>query len=431
MSTDVIIPALGESIASGILSSWKIKEGSFVEIDQPIYELETDKITQEGLAEVSGTISFLVKEGEEVEIGATIAKIDETADQPQSSEPKEDIPDPASTKEILPSADEVPVPSMKSSPSAQEIEKTEIKYSPAVRKLLAESKLDPSIITGTGKDGRITKADVILAQQGKTEKGLDLPPPSTTFTHAPQADFSGPISDSPSQARSTRRPLSPIRKRIAQRLVEAQQTAAILSTFNEVDLSAVMALRKAHQDAFVKGNGIKLGFMSFFVKAVVHALKAVPAVNVRLEGNELIENNYYDISVAVGTEKGLVVPVLRDCDQMSFAEIEQSILNYAEKARNGTISLEDMQGGCFTITNGGIYGSLLSTPIINPPQSGILGMHAIQERPVARNGEVVIRPMMYLAHSYDHRVIDGKEAVTFLVKIKEAIEEPARLALGI
>jgi 2-oxoglutarate dehydrogenase E2 component (dihydrolipoamide succinyltransferase) len=431
MSTDVIIPALGESIASGILSSWKVQEGSFVEIDQPIYELETDKITQEGLAEVSGTISFLVKEGEEVEIGATIAKIDESAHQTESSGPKEDIPEPASPVEIPPSANEEPTPSKKSSPLPAVSEETEVKYSPAVRKLLTESKLDPSLIVGTGKDGRITKADVILAQQGNTEIDVDLSSPSPAPSLTPQAESSGLPSGNPTQARSTRRPLSPIRKRIAQRLVEAQQTAAILSTFNEVDLSAVMALRKAHQDAFVKGNGIKLGFMSFFVKAVVHALKAVPAVNVRLEGNELIENNYFDISVAVGTEKGLVVPVLRDCDQMSFAEIEQSILNYAEKARNGTISLEDMQGGCFTITNGGIYGSLLSTPIINPPQSGILGMHAIQERPVARNGEIVIRPMMYLAHSYDHRVIDGKEAVTFLVKIKEAIEEPARLALGI
>ena len=431
MSTDVIIPALGESIASGILSSWKVQEGSFVEIDQPIYELETDKITQEGLAEVSGTISFLVKEGEEVEIGATIAKIDESAHQTESSGSKEDIPEPASPVEIPPSANEEPTPPKKSSPLPAVSEETEVKYSPAVRKLLAESKLDPSLIVGTGKDGRITKADVILAQQGNTEIDVDLSSPSPAPSLTPQAESSGLLSGNPTQARSTRRPLSPIRKRIAQRLVEAQQTAAILSTFNEVDLSAVMALRKAHQDAFVKGNGIKLGFMSFFVKAVVHALKAVPAVNVRLEGNELIENNYFDISVAVGTEKGLVVPVLRDCDQMSFAEIEQSILNYAEKARNGTISLEDMQGGCFTITNGGIYGSLLSTPIINPPQSGILGMHAIQERPVARNGEIVIRPMMYLAHSYDHRVIDGKEAVTFLVKIKEAIEEPARLALGI
>ena len=431
MSTDVIIPALGESIASGILSSWKVQEGSFVEIDQPIYELETDKITQEGLAEVSGTISFLVKEGEEVEIGATIAKIDESAHQTESSGPKEDIPEPASPVEIPPSTNEEPTRPKKSSPLPAVSEETEVKYSPAVRKLLTESKLDPSLIVGTGKDGRITKADVILAQQGNTEIDVDLSSPSPAPSLTPQAESSGLLSGNPTQARSTRRPLSPIRKRIAQRLVEAQQTAAILSTFNEVDLSAVMALRKAHQDAFVKGNGIKLGFMSFFVKAVVHALKAVPAVNVRLEGNELIENNYFDISVAVGTEKGLVVPVLRDCDQMSFAEIEQSILNYAEKARNGTISLEDMQGGCFTITNGGIYGSLLSTPIINPPQSGILGMHAIQERPVARNGEIVIRPMMYLAHSYDHRVIDGKEAVTFLVKIKEAIEEPARLALGI
>ena len=231
--------------------------------------------------------------------------------------------------------------------------------------------------------------------------------------------------------RSTRRPLSPIRRKIAARLVEAQQTAAILSTFNEVDLTAVMALRKSHQDSFVKQNGVKLGFMSFFVKAAVHALQAVPGINSRMEGNDLVENHYYDIGVAVGTEKGLVVPVLRDCDQMSFAEIEQGIVGYAEKARSGGITLEDMQGGCFTITNGGIYGSMLSTPIINPPQSGILGMHAIQERAVVRNGEIVIRPMMYLALSYDHRVVDGKEAVTFLIKIKEAIEEPARLALGI
>ena len=214
-------------------------------------------------------------------------------------------------------------------------------------------------------------------------------------------------------------------------LVEAQQTAAILSTFNEVDLSAIMALRKKHQDSFVKQNGVKLGFMSFFVKGVVHALRAVPQINARMEGNELVENHYFDIGVAVGTKKGLVVPVLRDCDQLGFAEIEQSIVQYAEKARTGGITLQDMQGGCFTITNGGIYGSLLSTPIINPPQSGILGMHSIQERPVAVNGEVVIRPMMYTALSYDHRVVDGKEAVTFLVKLKEAMEDPARLALGI
>ena len=258
-------------------------------------------------------------------------------------------------------------------------------------------------------------------------KPSDAPAPSST----PPLPNPIPATTVKAEGRSTRRPMSPIRRRIAARLVEAQQTAAILSTFNEVDLSAVMALRKSHQDAFVKANGVKLGFMSFFVKAVVHALQSVPALNVRIEGEELVENQYYDVSVAVGTEKGLVVPVLRDCDRSSFAEIEKEILGYAEKARSGTITLEDMLGGCFTITNGGIYGSMLSTPIINPPQSAILGMHSIQERAVVRDGEIVIRPMMYLALSYDHRVVDGKEAVTFLVKVKEAIEEPARLALGI
>jgi 2-oxoglutarate dehydrogenase E2 component (dihydrolipoamide succinyltransferase) len=426
MPKDVIIPALGESIASGILSAWKVKEGSYVEIDQPIYELETDKITQEGLADTAGVISFLAKEGDEVDIGATIAKIDESAEKET---------DEISAPPVTPAA-EIDSPTnieQKTSPQTEveEIPKVALKtdkspspkQSPAVKKLLNETGLNPESISGSGKDGRLTKADVL--QASKT-----LPATQENTTPAPDI-LSQPKVAPQKDNRVTRRPLSPIRKRIAERLVDAQKTAAILSTFNEVDLSAVMSLRKLHQDSFVKAHGIKLGFMSFFVKAVVHALKAVPALNVRMEGNELVENHYYDISVAVGTEKGLVVPVLRDCDMMSFAQIEQSIINYAQKAKSGSISLEDMQGGCFTITNGGIYGSMLSTPIINPPQSGILGMHAIQERPVARNGEVVIRPMMYLALSYDHRVVDGKEAVTFLVKIKEAIEEPARLAIGV
>ena len=437
MPKEVIIPALGESITSGILSSWKVDEGSYVELDQPIYELETDKITQEGLADASGTIKFLAQEGDEVEIGATIATIDESADSPTGSatdstkedkdteqtqtsletatEPDEDMQETVAVEEkIIPSTE---------SPSQPKSAVESTTYSPAVRKLLEETGINPSSIKGTGKDGRLTKADVLKAQsQEKTE----TEPKKVASTPSP-AVASKPSSDD----RVTRRPLTPIRRKIASRLVEAQQTAAILSTFNEVDLSAVMALRKSHQDSFVKANGVKLGFMSFFVKAVVHALKAVPGINVRIEGDQLVEHNYYDIGVAVGTERGLVVPVLRDCDQMTFAEIEQGIVGFAEKARSGGITLEDMQGGCFTITNGGIYGSLLSTPIINPPQSGILGMHTIQERPVVRNGEIVARPMMYLALSYDHRVVDGKEAVTFLVKIKEAIEEPARLALGI
>ena len=430
MSSEVIIPALGESIATGILSSWKVSDGSYVEIDQPIYELETDKITQEGLAEVSGVIAFLAQEGDEVEIGATIAKIEETAEKTvhapsgtnptidakpveeiSTSTPVEDIsPEKPTTESIL----STPSPSSSKSPEKQ---------SPAVRKLLEETGINPSAISGSGKDGRITKGDVMEVAKSKPAEVTPVPTNPPIFPTTP--------SHTEHNTRSTRRPLTPIRKRIAARLVEAQQTAAILSTFNEVDLSSVISLRKIHQDSFIKRHGVKLGFMSFFVKAVVHALKAVPSLNVRIEGDEIVENHYYDISVAVGTKKGLVVPVLRNCDDLSFAEIEQSISAYAEKARTGTITLEDMQGGCFTITNGGIYGSMLSTPILNPPQSGILGMHAIQERAVVDKGEIVIRPMMYLALSYDHRVVDGKEAVTFLLKIKEAIEEPARLAIGI
>ena len=424
MSTEVKIPALGESISSGVLSSWKVAEGSYVEIDQPIYELETDKITQEGLAEVAGIISFTAQEGEEVEIGATIANIDESAEKPDSStpaaeeEPVAESAEAESTQELKPAPIAVPV-QVETDIKKAETSSSELPFSPAVRKILAETQIDPATLSGTGKDGRITKADVLNAQKATTVTSKEVPPvpPSVVSTD--------------SDARSSRRPLSPIRRKIASRLVEAQQTAAILSTFNEVDLTEIMALRKRHQESFVKQNGVKLGFMSFFVKGVVHALRAVPQINSRMEGNELVENHYFDIGVAVGTEKGLVVPVLRDCDALSFAEIEQSIVEYAKKARSGGITLQDMQGGCFTITNGGIYGSLLSTPIINPPQSGILGMHSIQERPVALNGEVVIRPMMYTALSYDHRVVDGQQAVTFLVKLKEAMEDPARLALGI
>lgn len=435
MPIDVKIPALGESISSGVLSVWKVPEGTYVEIDQPIYELETDKITQEGLAEVAGVISFLAKEGDEVEIGATIANIDESGEKPIStesdtqsaaSEPAEKAVEfitPPPEKEPTPS---LPVPAQDEPVSKVDDASSPMPLSPAVRKILAETNLDPTTISGTGKDGRITKSDVLAAKNAAPAPSVVGPPvPAVPLQAKPLTETAS------SDTRSTRRPLSPIRRKIAARLVEAQQTAAILSTFNEVDLSAIMALRKKHQDSFVKQNGVKLGFMSFFVKGVVHALRSVPQINARMEGNELVENHYYDIGVAVGTKKGLVVPVLRDCDQLSFAEIEQSIVQYAEKARSGGITLQDMQGGCFTITNGGIYGSLLSTPIINPPQSGILGMHSIQERPVAVNGEVVIRPMMYTALSYDHRVVDGKEAVTFLVKLKEAMEDPARLALGI
>ena len=428
MAIEVKIPALGESISSGILTTWHVKDGDFVEEGQTIYELETDKITQEGAADSSGSISLKAAEGGEVEIGAVVAIIDETATGTPVSGPVEDKQSPdEKPEESKPESKPEPAP-----PSPKPEDKpqaTTPHLSPAVRKVVDEHDLDPSTIEGSGKDGRITKADALAATKASPAeevKAAPVPAPSPAPTPPIPPAVTHEVDE-----RVTRKPLSPIRRRIASRLIEAQQTAAILTTFNEADMSAIMALRKEHQENFVAKNGVKLGFMSFFVKAVVHALKAVPELNVRMEGENLVQNHYFDIGVAVGTKKGLVVPVVRDCEKLSFAEIEQTIVNYAHAARDGKITLQDMQGGCFTITNGGIYGSMLSTPILNPPQSGILGMHAIQQRPMAVNGEVVIRPMMYLAVSYDHRVVDGREAVTFLVKMKEALENPVRLTLEI
>ena len=429
MAIEVKIPALGESISSGILTIWHVKDGDFVEEGQTIYELETDKITQEGAAESTGSISLKAAEGEEVEIGAVVAIIDETATGGQKSAPVEDKQTPdEKPEESKPEAKPEPAPP---SPEPEDKPQAVVPHlSPAVRKIVDEHDLDPSTIEGSGKDGRITKADALAATKAFPAEEMKAATPVPTPRPAPTSPIT-PAVTAEVDERVTRKPLSPIRRKIASRLVEAQQTAAILTTFNEADMSAIMALRKEHQENFVAKNGVKLGFMSFFVKAVVHALKAVPELNVRMEGTNLVQNHYFDIGVAVGTKKGLVVPVVRDCDKLSFPEIEQTIVNYAHAARDGKITLQDMQGGCFTITNGGIYGSMLSTPILNPPQSGILGMHAIQQRPMAVNGEVVIRPMMYLAVSYDHRVVDGREAVTFLVKMKEALENPVRLTLEI
>ena len=406
MSTEVKVPALGESITSGILVTWLVKEGDYVNKGDLLYELETDKITSEAPAEVAGTISLLAKEGDEVDIGQAVASIDESTTPPDSS----DSPVEASPK----------VEENTSASSSKGTSEELMPLSPAVRKLVDEHGLDPAAIKGTGKGGRLIKADVLSAIDSNSA------PPSSKPVKEPDLE-SNIIQD----GRTTRTKLSPIRRKIAQRLVNAQQQAALLTTFNEVDLSEVMALRKKHQEAFVARHGIKLGFMSFFVKAVVHGLQAVPEVNAQIDGDDLVQNHYYDIGVAVGTERGLVVPVVRDCESISFAEVEQQIIGYAQKAREGKLSLNDLQGGVFTISNGGIYGSMLSTPIVNPPQSGILGMHAIQQRPVANNGEVVIRPMMYLALSYDHRIIDGKEAVTFLKTVKEMLEEPARMLFGV
>ncbi len=396
----VKIPPMGESITSGILAKWHVSDGAVVKKDQPLFELETDKITSEGTAESAGRIAFKSAAGDEVKIGQVVATID---------------PDASSQRPEAGSVQAAPAPASGLRPPASS------ESSPAVRRLAAETGLDPATIAGSGKAGRVTKGDVLAAAQPLPASEISdlksqMPPAQPAVRPA---------------ARQTRKKMSPLRAKIAQRLVAAQHQAAMLTTFNEVDLSAVMALRAKYQDDFVKRNGLKLGFMSFFTKAVVHALQEVPGVNAQLDGDTIVENHYYDIGVAVSTEKGLMVPVIRSCDTLGMAGIEKAIADAAKRAREGKITLADLDGGVFTITNGGTFGSLLSTPIINPPQSAILGLHAINDRPIAVSGQVVIRPMMYLALSYDHRLVDGREAVTFLVKVKQAIEDPARLLLNI
>jgi 2-oxoglutarate dehydrogenase E2 component (dihydrolipoamide succinyltransferase) len=385
MALEVKIPPMGESISTGILAKWHVKSGDAVQKDQPLFELETDKITSEGTAEAAGTITLGVDEGAEVKIGQVVATIEPGAAGAQGAAP-------------APAA------------APQATAKDAAVQSPAVRRLAGETGVDPASVAGTGKAGRVTKGDMIKAA---AEAQRPAPAPA------------------PAGERQSRRKLSPLRQKIAERLVAVQNGAALLTTFNEVDMSAVMAIRARYQEDFVKRNGLKLGFMPFFVKAVVHALREVPAINSLVEGDTLVQNHYYDIGVAVSTDKGLMVPVVRDCDSLGMAEIEKAIADAASRAREGRITLADLEGGVFTITNGGTFGSLLSTPIINPPQSGILGMHAINSRPVAVDGQVVIRPMMYLALTYDHRVVDGREAVTFLVKVKQVIEDPSRLLVGL
>jgi 2-oxoglutarate dehydrogenase E2 component (dihydrolipoamide succinyltransferase) len=393
---EVKIPPMGESISSGVLAKWHVNDGDTVKKDQPLFELETDKITSEGTAEADGRVTFKVAAGNEVKIGQVVATIDPAASGAAPTAP---------SKPASPAAAAAAAPS------------------PAVRRLATETGIDPASVAGSGKAGRVTKGDMLAAAEKPTAAKPAAAP------SAPVA--STPVAAAPTGERQTRRKMTPLRAKIAQRLVAAQHEAAMLTTFNEVDMSAVMALRAKYQDDFVKKNGFKLGFMSFFTKAVVHALREVPAVNAQIQGDSIVENHYYDVGVAVSTEKGLMVPVIRGCDSLGMADIERAIGDAAKRARDGKITLADLEGGVFTITNGGIFGSMLSTPIINPPQSAILGLHAINDRPIAVNGQVVIRPMMYLALSYDHRLIDGKEAVTFLVKVKQAIEDPARLLLAI
>jgi 2-oxoglutarate dehydrogenase E2 component (dihydrolipoamide succinyltransferase) len=414
MSVQVKIPAVGESISSGVVSVWHKKSGEQVRKGDPLFTLETDKVSTEIVAEADGVLRTKANEGQEVKIGEVVAEIEESATPAAASQKKEPAPPVAGV------ADRGQPESARSSGA------TATELSPAVRRIVDEEKLDPSKISGTGKGGRITKGDALAAAQNRAAAVAEEMEATTLVeTLEPVESLASAAKD----GRVVRKRMSPLRRKIAQQLVMARNTAAILTTFNECDMSEVQALRAYAQEQFTKKNGVKLGLMSFFVKATVGALKAVPVINGRIEGDDFIQNNFYDIGVAVGTERGLVVPVVRDADKKSFAELERDIADYAKKAREGKLKIEELQGGTFTISNGGVYGSLLATPILNPPQSGILGMHKIMERPIAVKGAVVVRPMMYLALSYDHRLIDGKEAVTFLIKVKEGIETPKTLPI--
>ena len=415
MATEVSVPTLGESVAEATVAKWFKKLGEFVKVDEPLCELETDKVSVEAPAPVSGVlVEIRVPAGEVVQANGILAVIDETAKAGAT----------ASAAPPPPKAEPAPNPSAGPSSSASEpppaTQRRDVADAPSAQKLMAEAGLSAGQVAGSGRDGRVMKEDVLKAVQA----GVAAPAPAAA--PAPR-----PASAPDDASREKRVRMTRLRQTIARRLKDAQNTAAMLTTFNEVDMTNILALRNAHKDSFEKKHGVKLGFMSFFTKAVVNALKEVPSVNAEIDGNDIVYKNYYHIGVAVGTPNGLVVPVVRDADQLSFAEIEKKIGEFGARAREGKLTIDEMQGGTFTISNGGVYGSLMSTPILNPPQSGILGMHKTQERPVAVNGQVVIRPMMYLAVSYDHRIIDGKEAVTFLVRVKDGLEDPQRLLLDV
>ncbi|HXB79156.1 MAG TPA: 2-oxoglutarate dehydrogenase complex dihydrolipoyllysine-residue succinyltransferase [Bradyrhizobium sp.] len=411
--TEIRVPTLGESVTEATIGRWFKKAGDAVAVDEPLVELETDKVTIEVPSPSAGTLGDIVaKDGETVAVGALLGQINDgagAAAKPAAAPPKAAAPSPPPTA--------APAPAAKAPPA-------DAPLAPSVRKLSAESGIDASTVPGSGKDGRVTKGDMLAA----IEKAASAPTPVSQPAASVQVRAPSPADDA---AREERVKMTRLRQTIARRLKDVQNTAAMLTTFNEVDMSHVMAMRTQYKDVFEKKHGIKLGFMGFFTKACVQALKDIPAVNAEIDGTDLIYKNYYHVGIAVGTDKGLVVPVVRDCDHKSIAEIEKSIADFGRRARDGQLKIDEMQGGTFTITNGGIYGSLMSTPILNAPQSGILGMHKIQERPMAIGGKVEIRPMMYLALSYDHRVIDGKEAVTFLVRVKESLEDPARLVLDL
>ncbi|SEN03801.1 2-oxoglutarate dehydrogenase complex dihydrolipoyllysine-residue succinyltransferase [Bradyrhizobium sp. OK095] len=411
--TEIRVPTLGESVTEATIGRWFKKAGDAVAVDEPLVELETDKVTIEVPAPSAGTLSEIVAaDGTTVAVGALLGQITEGA---AGAKPAAAPAKPAAAAPAAAAA--APAPAAKAPPA-------DAPLAPSVRKLSAETGVDASTVPGSGKDGRVTKGDMLAA----IERAASAPTPVNQPAAAVQVRSASPADDA---AREERVKMTRLRQTIARRLKDVQNTAAMLTTFNEVDMTNVMALRAHYKDAFEKKHGSKLGFMGFFTKAVVQALKDIPAVNAEIDGTDLIYKNYYHIGVAVGTDKGLVVPVVRDCDNKSIADIEKGIADFGRRARDGQLKIDEMQGGTFTITNGGIYGSLMSTPILNAPQSAILGMHKIQERPMAIGGKVEVRPMMYLALSYDHRVIDGKEAVTFLVRVKESLEDPARLVLDL
>jgi len=426
MATEINVPVLGESVTEATVSKWFKQPGETVHIDEPIVELETDKVTIEVPAPAAGVLASIAFDaGVDVGVGAVLGVIDETATGAAPSAPA-----PAAAPAPVASA---PTPAPPPAAAAAD----DAPLSPAVKKLIDENNIDPSAINGTGKDGRIVKGDVLAyleTRQAAPAAPAPAPAPVSASAPAAPAQTSGPAPAQypprPIGPREERVPMTRLRKRISERLKEAQNTAAMLTTFNEVDMTNVMDLRKRFKDGFEKKHGVKLGFMSFFTKAAVTALRELPAVNAEINAGDIIYKNHYDIGIAVGTENGLVVPVVRDCDTLGFADIEQSINDFGRRAREGRLTMDEMSGGTFTITNGGIFGSLLSTPILNTPQSGILGMHKIQMRPmVMPDGAIEARPMMYLALSYDHRIVDGREAVTFLVRVKECIEDPDRIML--
>jgi 2-oxoglutarate dehydrogenase E2 component (dihydrolipoamide succinyltransferase) len=410
--TDIMTPALGESVTEATVARWTKHAGDPVKRDEVLVELETDKVSLEVVAPEDGVLSEIAAEaGATVLPGQVLGRVG--AGSGAAAEPAK----PVAAQSVAAKPAEAPVKAEPAAPASAPKAEAPLPLSPSVQRIVVENKLDPAAIAGTGRDGRITKGDALAELEARAAVPA-APPPAPAPARA--------IHEREERVRMTR-----LRQTIARRLKEAQNTAAMLTTFNEVDMTAVMALRNQYKDVFEKRHGVKLGFMGFFVKACVAALKDVPNVNAEIDGQDLIFKNHYDIGVAVGSERGLVVPVVRDADAMSLAGIEQEIGALARKSRDGSLALEDLQGGTFSITNGGIYGSLMSTPILNAPQSGILGMHKIQDRPVALGGQIVIRPMMYLALSYDHRVVDGQGAVTFLVKVKDHIEDPQRLLLEI